>query len=59
MLVYIKIKRVEAGILNIKTLAAYISKHMPANEPYLIGIDGLAGSGIGECKFEGNRYIYG
>ena len=38
-------KHMDAGIFNIKTLAAHVSNHIPTNKPYLIGIDGLAGSG--------------
>ena len=38
-------KHMDVGIFNIKTLAAHVSNHIPTNKPYLIGIDGLAGSG--------------
>jgi|TARA_B100001971_G_C18215628_1_gene553604 pantothenate kinase-related protein Tda10 len=38
-------KHMDVGIINIKTLAVYVSNHIPTNKPHLIGIDGLAGSG--------------
>ena len=43
--VIFRMKHMDVGIFNIKTLAAHVSNHIPTNKPYLIGIEGLAGSG--------------
>jgi uridine kinase len=40
-----KMKHLTPGTLNLKKLAAHIARHLQGNRPYLIGIDGYAGSG--------------